>query len=93
MAAAVATVAEGGVSECRERHYAHQGEQEEAGGANVNGEGSDDDGGHGGSCGERGGDCFSHGAWLCKQGERLLNQAGVTEVTEVTEVTAVYKRA
>lgn len=30
MAAAVARVAKDGVSECRERHYAHQGEQEEA---------------------------------------------------------------
>ena len=68
MAAAVARVAKDGVSECRERHYAHQGEQEEAGGASVNGEGSDDDGGHGEGRGERGGDCFSHGGELCKQG-------------------------
>ena len=89
MAAAMACVAKAGVSECRERHRPHQGEQEEAGGASVNGEGSDDDGGHGEGRGERGGCCFSHDGELCKQGGEKLDQA---EVTAVTAVTAVRKR-
>ena len=89
MAAAMACVAKGGVSECRERHYAHQGEQKEAGGGALDGKRGEDDGGHGEGRGERGGCCFSHDGELCKQGGEKLDQA---EVTAVTAVTAVRKR-
>lgn len=87
MAAAMAPVAEGGVSECRERHCRHQGEQKEAGGAIVNGEGSDDDGGHSEGCGERGGDCFSHGGELCKQEKKRVS----IRVDGVDGVDSVYR--